>query len=138
MSDKRRKQRELFHCLLELSWKDAAGVARTLSVHAIDLSKSGVRVESSEPIQPQTDVYVRAERYGVTTIARVPDIQNQGYFAKTDFHLDLEAGTCRCPNQQQTRDFRAAKNLSRSARFASAPHMTATRPLNFTCARSGR
>ena len=37
---------------------------------------------------------------GRTLIAKVPDLQNQGYFAKTDFQLDLEAGTCTCPNQQ--------------------------------------
>ncbi len=29
---------------------------------------------------------------GRTLIAKVPDLQNQGYFAKTDFQLDLEAG----------------------------------------------
>ena len=42
---------------------------------------------------------------GRTLIAKVPDIQNQGYFAKTDFQIDLEAGTCTCPHQQQTHDF---------------------------------
>ena len=46
---------------------------------------------------------------GRTLIAKVPDLQNQGYFAKTDFQIDLEAGTCTCPNQHQTRDFRPAK-----------------------------
>ena len=35
---------------------------------------------------------------GRTLIAKVPDLQNQGYFAKTDFQLDLQAGTCTCPN----------------------------------------
>jgi len=46
---------------------------------------------------------------GRTLIAKVPDLQNQGYFAKTDFQIDLEAGTCTCPNQRQTREFRSAK-----------------------------
>ena len=36
---------------------------------------------------------------GRTLIAKVPDLQNQGYFAKTDFQIDLEAGTCTCPNR---------------------------------------
>jgi Transposase DDE domain/Transposase domain (DUF772) len=46
---------------------------------------------------------------GRTLIAKVPDMQNQGYFAKTDFHIDLDTGTCTCPNQRQTREFRVAK-----------------------------
>ena len=46
---------------------------------------------------------------GRTLVAKVPEIQNQGYFTKTDFQIDLEAGTCTCPNKQQTRDFRPAK-----------------------------
>jgi hypothetical protein len=29
-----------------------------------------------------------------TVIAKVPENQNQGYFAKTDFGIDVEAGTC--------------------------------------------
>ena len=47
---------------------------------------------------------------GRTLIAKVPDLQNQGYFAKTAFQIDLAAGTCTCPNQAQTRDFRMAKS----------------------------
>jgi hypothetical protein len=31
---------------------------------------------------------------GRTLIAKVPDLQNQGYFARTEFQLDLEAATC--------------------------------------------
>ncbi len=46
---------------------------------------------------------------GRTLIAKVPDLQNQGYFAKTKFQIDLAAGTCTCPHQQQTTEFRAAK-----------------------------
>src|SRR2546426_9892041 len=65
-SDKRRKQRQLFDFGLEVSWHDSNGAARTINVRAIDLSNSGVRVESNEPIEPQTTVYVRAERYGLT------------------------------------------------------------------------
>jgi curved DNA-binding protein len=90
MSDKRRKQRELFHCLLELSWKDSADVARTLSVHAIDLSKSGIRVESTEPIEPRTEVYVRAERYGVTgsTFVRHCNRRGSKYVLGLEFNAE--------------------------------------------------
>jgi hypothetical protein len=35
---------------------------------------------------------------GRTVVAKVPEIQNQGYFARTEFQIDLEAGTWTCPN----------------------------------------
>jgi hypothetical protein len=70
---------------------------------------------------------------GRTLIAKVPDIQNQGYFAKTDFHLDLEAGTCSCPNQQQTRDFRAAKGGG--GMFVFTTETCAACPLRAQCTR---
>ena len=46
---------------------------------------------------------------GRTMIAKVPEIHNQEFFAKTVFQIDLEAGTCTCPNKHTTRDLRAAK-----------------------------
>jgi len=66
MSDKRRKQRQRFDCPLEVSWKDSQGNSRTIMAQAIDVSNSGIRVEASEPIEMHTEVYVRAERYGLT------------------------------------------------------------------------
>ena len=65
---------------------------------------------------------------GRTLIAKVPDIQNQGYFAKTDFHLDLEAGTCTCPNQQVTSDLRLVKGGG--ATFVFATQTCAACPLH--------
>jgi hypothetical protein len=70
---------------------------------------------------------------GRTLIAKVPDIQNQGYFAKTDFQLDLEAATCSCPNQQQTRDFRAAKGGG--GMFVFATKACTACPLRAQCTR---
>ena len=68
---------------------------------------------------------------GRTLIAKVPDLQNQGYFAKTDFQIDLEAGTCTCPNQHQTRDFRAAKGGG--GVFVFATETCAACPLRAQC-----
>ena len=70
---------------------------------------------------------------GRTLIAKVPDLQNQGYFAKTDFQIDLEAGTCTCPNQHQTREFRAAKGGGGT--FVFATEMCAACPLRAQCTR---
>src|SRR6266542_34547 len=75
---------------------------------------------------------------GRTLIAKVPDIQNQGYFAKTDFQIDLETGTCTCPNNQETRDFRPAKGGGGT--FVFAIETCAACPLRTQCTRgqSGR
>ena len=70
---------------------------------------------------------------GRTLIAKVPDLQNQGYFAKTDFQLDLEAGTCTCPNQHQTREFRPAK--AGGGTFVFATEICAACPLRAQCTR---
>jgi hypothetical protein len=75
---------------------------------------------------------------GRTVVAKVPDIQNQGYFPKTAFEIDLEASTCTCPNKQQTRDFRPAK--SGGGMFVFATETCAACPLRTQCTRgqSGR
>jgi DnaJ domain/PilZ domain len=93
MSDKRRKQRQLFDCALEISWHDARGASRTLTVRAIDLSNSGIRVESSEPIELNTEIYVRAERYGLTGSTSVRHCGRRGvkYVLGLEFNPDGKA-----------------------------------------------
>jgi hypothetical protein len=71
---------------------------------------------------------------GRTLVAKVPEIQNQGYFAKTEFQIDLEAGTCTCPSQQQTRDFRAATGGG-GGLFVFATETCAACPLRSQCTR---
>jgi DnaJ domain/PilZ domain len=78
MSDKRRKQRQLFDCSLEISWKDSQGSSRTMTAQAIDVSNSGIRVEASEPIEMHLAVYVRAERYGLTGSTTIRHCSRRG------------------------------------------------------------
>jgi hypothetical protein len=70
---------------------------------------------------------------GRTLIAKVPDLHNQGYFAKNDFQIDLEAGTCTCPHQQQAREFRPAK--AGGGTFVFATETCAACPLRAQCTR---
>jgi hypothetical protein len=70
---------------------------------------------------------------GRTLIAKVPEVQNQGYFAKTEFQIDLEAGTCTCPNQQQTHNFRVTKGGH--GMFVFATETCTTCPLRSACTR---
>ena len=94
MSDKRRKQRQLFDCSLEISWQDLQTGSRTLTVRAIDLSNSGIRVESNEPIELRTEVYVRAERYGLSGCTSVRHCGHRGakYVLGLEFNPDSVAG----------------------------------------------
>lgn len=78
MNDKRRKQRQLFDCSLEISWKDSQGNHHTITAQAIDVSNSGIRVEATEPIETETEVYVRAERYGLTGSTSIRHCSRRG------------------------------------------------------------
>jgi transposase len=70
---------------------------------------------------------------GRTIVAKVPEIQNQGYFAKTAFQIDPETGTCTCPAKQETRDFRPAKDGGGT--FVFAVGTCAACPLRAQCVR---
>jgi hypothetical protein len=94
MNDKRRKQRQLFDCVLDVSWHDSQGAGHTVNARAIDLSNSGVRVESYEPIEEGTEVYVRAERYGLSGSTLVRHCSRRGtkYILGLEFRGDPKAG----------------------------------------------
>src|SRR5207302_5047961 len=66
-------------------------------------------------------------------VAKVPELHNQEFFAKTAFEIDLEAGTCTCPAKQETRDLRPAKGGGGTFVFATAT--CATCPLRAQCTR---
>jgi len=90
--DKRKKQRQLFDGVLEIYWKDGIGNSRITNVRAIDLSKTGVRVESPEPIEQRTEVYVRAEQYGLTasTIVRHCNHRGSKYVLGLEFNTETK------------------------------------------------
>jgi Transposase DDE domain/Transposase domain (DUF772) len=71
---------------------------------------------------------------GRTIVAKVPDIHNQEWFAKTAFQLDLEARTCTCPNGQTTADLRPAKGGG--GMFVFATDICAVCPVRAQCTRS--
>ena len=70
---------------------------------------------------------------GRRLVAKVPELQNQGYFVKTDFQIDLEAGTCTCPNGQTTADLRPAKDGG--GMFVFATELCAACPVRAHCTR---
>jgi Transposase DDE domain/Transposase domain (DUF772) len=71
---------------------------------------------------------------GRALIAKVPELQNQGYFVKTDFQIDLETGTCTCPSGQVTSDLRPAADGGGGV-FVFAAETCAACPVRAQCTR---
>jgi transposase len=70
---------------------------------------------------------------GRTLITKVPELQNQGYFVKTDFQIDLETGICTCPGGQVTSDLRPATDGG--GLFVFAAETCAACPVRAQCTR---
>jgi hypothetical protein len=70
---------------------------------------------------------------GRTIVAKAPSSSNQGYFPKTAFVLDLEAGSATCPGGQTTDDFKPTPTGGGQFRFAVA--VCAACPLRAQCVR---
>lgn len=71
--------------------------------------------------------------HGRTLVAKVPDMQNNEFFAKTAFQIDVDAGTCTCPAKQMSRDLRPAK--AGGGTFVFATEACAACPLRAQCTR---
>jgi hypothetical protein len=74
----RRHARQPLHCEISITWKDRAGNTRTLQARGVDVSESGARIETTEPVEPQSRVYLRAEQYGLTGSVVVRHCARQG------------------------------------------------------------
>jgi hypothetical protein len=72
----------------------------------------GIEVETllGDMAYSDGDVREAVEGHGVELVAKVPPVTNAGRFPKTDFDIDLEAGTVTCPAAQTTRDARPSKD----------------------------
>lgn len=64
-------------------------------------------------------------------VAKVPAMTNRGHFPKTDFTIDLEAGTCVCPAGQVSVELRG----TRQRYFQFAPAVCGACPLKPRCMR---
>ena len=100
MNEKRRAPRQLFDCALEISWEDGNGHNRTMAARAIDVCTSGIRVESGEAIALQTNVYVRADRYGLTggTLVRHCGRRGSKFLLGLEFNGETEAAETEDPS----------------------------------------
>ncbi len=88
---------------------DGDGAAPLLAkVQATD----GVEVERllGDMAYSDGDVREAVEAEGAELVAKVPPVTNGGRFPKTDFIVDLQAGTVTCPAGQTTSDARPVKD----------------------------
>ena len=76
--DARRHRRRPIDCMLSLSWRDQAGNTRFVRARGLDISESGARIESSEPIETNSEVFVRVDDYGLVGCAAVRHCSRRG------------------------------------------------------------
>ncbi len=72
----------------------------------------GVEVETvlADMAYSGGDTRVAMEETGAEVVAKVPPVRNAGRFPKTEFAIDTDAGTVRCPAGVTTTDARPARD----------------------------
>jgi hypothetical protein len=120
---------------------DGEGAAGLLEkVQEVD----GIEVETllGDMAYSDGDVRTAVEEQGSELVAKVPPVTNAGRFPKTDFDIDLEAGTVTCPAGQITTDARESKDHKqrRATTFTFAAAVCGACPLRDRCtnAKGGR
>lgn len=90
-SDHRRHPRAPFQEMLRLSWEDSGGHRCMARGKAIDRSKSGLMLETTEAIETRTFVQVQVERYGLVGMACVRHCTREGlrYIVGLEFPQDV-------------------------------------------------
>ncbi|MGA2132335.1 MAG: DnaJ domain-containing protein [Bryobacteraceae bacterium] len=86
MSDKRRDQRRFTNAMFAISWQDARGQNRSVRARGMNVSKSGIRIESTEELDAGSTVNLQAERHDLAGRATVRNCTRRG----SNFVIGLE------------------------------------------------
>jgi|HubBroStandDraft_1064217.scaffolds.fasta_scaffold09900_4 hypothetical protein len=78
MSEKRKEQRRFTNAMFAVTWEDARGQSRSLRVRGLNVSKSGMRIESSEEMHTGVPVSLQAERHELSGKATVRNCTKRG------------------------------------------------------------
>jgi len=78
MTEMRKEQRRFTNAMFAVLWQDARGQSRSVRVRGLNVSKSGMRVESSEQLNPGSPVSLRAERHELSGKATVRNCTQRG------------------------------------------------------------
>src|SRR5579871_4065149 len=77
-SDKRREQRRFTNVMFAITWEDARGESRSIRVKGLNVSKSGMRIESAEEMYAGVPVSLQAERHELRGRATVRNCTKRG------------------------------------------------------------
>jgi hypothetical protein len=86
VKETRQHRRESIDCEVALWWADPQRGKQFLRAQGLDLSDSGVLLETEEPLEVGTVVYVQAQEYGLARLARVRRCTPRG----SKFRIGLE------------------------------------------------
>jgi hypothetical protein len=76
--DLRRHDRTVVTAPVELNWTDARGMEKYITGQIIDVSESGMRIQTREALAKQTYVTLRADQIGLHGRASVRTCSKQG------------------------------------------------------------
>jgi hypothetical protein len=77
-AEKRKEQRRFTNAMFAISWEDARGQSRSVRVRGLNVSKSGMRIESSEEMHTGVPVSLQAERHELAGKATVRNCTRRG------------------------------------------------------------
>jgi len=86
MPEKRREPRRYTNAMFSVLWHDTHGQSHSLRVKGLNVSKSGMRIESAEEFRPGEPVSIQAERHELSGRATVRNCTPRG----TGFVIGLE------------------------------------------------
>jgi len=78
MPEKRNDQRRFTNAMFSVFWQDARGQTRSARTRGLNVSRTGMRVESAEELTPGTPVRVQAERHELSGRATVRNCAQRG------------------------------------------------------------
>jgi hypothetical protein len=76
--DKRKEQRRFTNAMFAVVWEDAGGQSRSIRVRGLNVSRSGMRIESSEEMHSGVPVSLQAERHELSGRATVRNCTRRG------------------------------------------------------------
>src|ERR1039458_9205379 len=95
MSERRKEQRRFTNAMFTVTWEDARGQSRAIRVRGLNVSKSGMRIESSEEMHTGVPVSLQAERHelsGKATV-RLPLVDAVDYYEVLQVSQNAEPET---------------------------------------------
>ncbi|HLY15573.1 MAG TPA: DnaJ domain-containing protein [Bryobacteraceae bacterium] len=78
MPENRKEQRRYTNAMFAVAWQDPRGQAKTIRARGLNISKSGMRIESSEELNPGALISLQAERHELSGRAVVRNCAQRG------------------------------------------------------------